>query len=68
MFTEVGEKEFEGDSGGSGSDIQGSIVAEVSASVLCTVYVEQFAGFWELLNGEFEPFCVREIHEVFGGS
>src|SRR5258708_38753817 len=68
VFAEVGEKELERDGGGSGSDVQNGVVAEVSTSIFGSVYVEQFSGLRELLNGEFQPFRVGEVHEVFGCS
>ena len=68
MFTKVREEELERDSDRSGSDIENGVVAEISTSVFCSIYVEQFAGFWELFDGESKPFGVGEVHEVFGSS
>ena len=68
MFAEVGKEELEGDGGGSGPDVQVSVVAKVSTSVFRSVHIEQFARFWELLNGEFKPFRVGKIHEIFSSS
>ncbi len=68
VFTEVGKEELERDGGGSGSYIQDSIVSEDSASVFHPIDVEQLSGFWELLNGESEPFGVGEVHKVLGSS
>ena len=53
VFAKVGEEKLEGYRGRSGSDVQDGIVAEVSASVFCSINIEQFAGFRELLNREF---------------
>ncbi len=68
MFAKVGKEELEINSSGSGSDVQVGVVAEVSTSVFCPVYVEQFTRFGELFNGESKPFRIREVHEIFGGS
>ncbi len=68
VFAKVGEEELERDGSGPGPDIQDSVVTEVSASILCSVYVEQFARLRELLDREFEPFCIGEVHKVFGCS
>ena len=53
VFAEVGKEELKRDGGRSGPDVQDSVIVEVSASVFCSVDVEQFAGFWELFNREF---------------
>ncbi len=68
VFAKVGEEELEWDGSGSGLDVQNGVIMEVSTSVLGSVNVEQFAGFWKLFDGEFEPLGVGEIHEVFGCS
>ncbi len=68
MFAKVGEEELKGDGSGSGLDVQDGVIAEVSTSVFRSVHVEQFTRFWELLNGEFKPFCVGEVHEIFSSS
>ena len=41
---------------------------KVSALVFGSINVEQFARVRELFDGEFEPFGVGEVHEVFGHS
>ena len=53
VFAKVGEEELERYGSGSCSDIQDGVIAEVSASVFCSINVEQFAGFRKLLDGEF---------------
>ena len=53
MFAEVGEEELEGNSGRSGSNVQDGIVAEVSTSIFCSVYIEQLTRLRELFDGEF---------------
>ena len=53
VFAKVGEEELKRDGGRSGSDIQDSVVAEVSASVFRSVNIEQFTGLWELFDREF---------------
>ena len=53
VFSEVRKEELEWDGGRSGTDIQDSVVAKVSASVFGTIDVKEFAGFWELFDGEF---------------
>ncbi len=53
MFAEVGEEKFEGDGGRPGSYVQDGIVAEVSASVFCSIDVEQFTRFRKLFDREF---------------
>src|SRR5258708_10419669 len=68
VFTKVREEELEQDGSGSGSDVQNGVIMEVSTLVLSSVNVEQFAGFWKLFDGEFEPLGIGEIHEVFGCS
>ncbi len=68
VFTKVGEEELERDGGRPGSYIQDGVIAEVSALVFRAIDVEEFAGFWELFDGESKPFGVGEVHEVFGSS
>ena len=53
VFTKVGEEELERDGSGPSSDVQDGIVAEVSASVFCSVDVEQFTRFRKLFDREF---------------
>ncbi len=68
VFTKVGEEELERDGSGPGSDVQDGVVVEVSASVLCSINIEQFAGLRELFDREFKPFSIREVHEIFSRS
>jgi len=68
MLTEVREKELKGDHGGTSMYVQNGIVTKVSASVFSPIDIEQFAGFWELFDGKFEPLGIGEVHKVFGCS
>ena len=68
VFAEIGEEELERDGGRPGSDVQNGVIAEVSASVLCSVNVEQFARFWELFDRKFKPLSVGKVHEIFSCS
>src|SRR5258708_35741425 len=68
VFAEVGEEELEWDGGRAGPNVQNGIIAEVSTSVFCSVYIEQFSGFRKLFDRELEPFCIGEVHKVFGCS
>ena len=68
VFAKIGEEELERDGGRPGSDVQDGVIAEVSASVLCSVNVKQLARFRELFDGEFKPLGIGEVHEIFGCS
>ena len=52
MFSEVGKEELEWDGGGSSTNVQDSVVVEVSASVFRPIDVKEFARLWKLFNGE----------------
>ena len=68
MLSEVGEKELEGDCGRTSAYVQDSVVTKVSTLVLSPIDVKQFAGIWELFDGESEPFGIGEVHKIFGCS
>ena len=68
VFAKVGEEELERDGSGPGPDIQNGVVTEVSTSIFCSIYIEQFTRLRELFDREFKPFCVGEVHKVFGRS
>ena len=68
MFAKIGEEELEWNGGRSSMDVQDGVVAEVSTLVFSPIDIEQFARFWELFDGEFEPLGIGEVHKVFGHS
>ncbi len=68
MLAEVGEKELKGDCGRTGVYVQNGVVMKVSASVLGPINIKQFAGIWELFDGEFKPLGVGEVHKIFSCS
>ena len=68
MLAEVRKEELKGDCGRTGAYVQNGVVMKVSASVLGSIDIEQFAGIWELFDGESEPLGIGEVHKVFGCS
>ena len=67
VFAKVREKELEGDHGRASVYVQNGVVAKVSASIFSSIDIEQFAGVWELFDGEFKPLGIGKVHKVFGG-
>ena len=68
MLPKIREEELEWNGGRSSMDVQDGVVAEVSTLVFSPIDIEQFARFWELFDGEFEPLGIGEVHKVFGRS
>jgi len=49
-------------------DLQVCVELEFTCFVLRSIRVVELSCFWQAFYGEFEPFGICEVHEVFSRS